>query len=68
MLQKNKPLEGLLAKDIMSVNPKTVDDCIFAVDALQIMRNHNITQILVLKNNEYVGVVHLHDILKEGIL
>jgi arabinose-5-phosphate isomerase len=39
-----------------------------AVDALQIMRNHNITQILVLKNNEYVGVVHLHDILKEGIL
>ncbi len=68
MLQKNIPIEGLHAKDIMSASPKTIEENVLAVDALQVMRNYNITQILVVKNTQYVGVVHLHDILKEGIL
>jgi arabinose-5-phosphate isomerase len=68
MLQKNISINDLKAKDIMSASPKTIEDNILAVDALQVMRNNNITQILVISNDKYVGVVHLHDILKEGIL
>ena len=68
MLQKNTSIDGLLAKDIMSQSPKTIEDDILAVDALQIMRNSNITQILVVRKDKYLGVVHLHDILKEGII
>lgn len=68
MLQKSTSIEGLLAKDIMSKSPKTIEEDILAVDALQIMRNSNITQILIVKKDKYLGVVHLHDILKEGII
>jgi len=68
MLQKNTSIDGLLAKDIMTLSPKTIEDDILAVDALQIMRNSNITQILVVRKDKYLGVVHLHDILKEGII
>jgi len=68
MLQKNTNIDKLTAKDIMSQSPKTIEDDILAVDALQIMRNSNITQILVVRKDKYLGVVHLHDILKEGII
>ncbi len=68
MLSKNAPLTEVKAKDIMSANPKTLDTDILVVDALNLMRNNNITQILVLKNGIYAGVIHLHDILKEGII
>ncbi len=68
MLQKNIPLESLSANDIMSPNPKTVDSETLVSEALEIMRKHNITQLLVLDPVEYVGVIHLHDILKEGII
>jgi len=68
MLQKNTNIETLTAQDIMTKNPKTVEGKTLVVDALQIMRNNNITQILVLNDGVYDGVVHLHDILKEGII
>ena len=68
MLQKTHSIENLVAKDIMSINPKTIDKDMLAVDALGLMRKHNITQLLVTKNKKYAGVVHLHDILKEGII
>jgi arabinose-5-phosphate isomerase len=68
MMQKNHSINGLTAKDIMSVNPKTINPDTMAVEALQIMRENNITQLLVVDNNIYVGVVHLHDILKEGVI
>lgn len=68
MLQKTHSIEKLIAKDIMSVNPKTIDKDMLAVDALSLMRKYNITQLLVTKNKKYAGVVHLHDILKEGII
>lgn len=68
MLQKNIPMENLSAKDIMSASPKIIEENTLAVDALQVMRNNNITQILVVCSGKYIGVVHLHDILKEGIL
>jgi arabinose-5-phosphate isomerase len=68
MLQKDPNIETLTAQDIMTRNPKTVDGKTLVVDALQIMRNNNITQILVLNDDVYDGVIHLHDILKEGII
>jgi arabinose-5-phosphate isomerase len=68
MLQKNSIIDVISAKDIMTANPKTIDGKTLVVDALQIMRNNNITQILVLNNGIYNGVIHLHDILKEGII
>lgn len=68
MLEKGKDLATLKARDIMTLNPKTISGTTLAVDALQLMRDHNITQLLVVDNNEYKGVVHLHDILSEGII
>ncbi len=68
MLEKNDHLSGITAKDIMTKNPKTIQAASLVVEALAIMRLYNITQLPVLENEQYVGVIHLHDILKEGIL
>ncbi len=68
MLEKGTDIQALKAKDIMTHNPKTITGKTLAVDALQVMRQNNITQLLVVDDNEYKGVVHLHDILKEGII
>lgn len=68
MLQKEIDYAHLTASDIMSINPKTIQHNTLLVDALNMMRNNNITQVLVTKEGDYVGVIHLHDILKEGIL
>ncbi|MFY7669897.1 KpsF/GutQ family sugar-phosphate isomerase [Tenacibaculum sp. MEBiC06402] len=68
MLNKTTAIESLTAVDIMSSNPKTIDIDAMAIDALDALENNSITQILVTnENNEYVGVVHLHDLIKEGI-
>ncbi|WP_299709532.1 KpsF/GutQ family sugar-phosphate isomerase [uncultured Tenacibaculum sp.] len=68
MLNKTTKIEDLVAADIMSKNPKTIHIDAMAIDALDTLENNNITQILVANDDdEYVGVVHLHDILKEGI-
>ncbi len=68
MLKNNQDIEHLTAKDIMSKDPKTIDVNAMAIDALEVMETHNITQILAVENETYVGVVHLHDLLKEGII
>ena len=68
MLEKNPDFVSLTAKDIMTRNPKTIEPEMLVVDALAIMRKNNITQILVVSNGKYSGVIHLHDILKEGII
>ncbi len=68
MLQKSSDISALKAGDIMSVNPKTISSQTLAVDALQIMRENNITQLLVVDESIYKGIVHLHDILNEGII
>lgn len=68
MLQKNERISGITAKDIMTANPKTITAGSLVVEALSIMRKYNITQLPVFDNDQYVGVIHLHDILKEGIL
>jgi len=68
MLEKNHLSEGIQAKDIMTVNPKTIDPDELAVNALDMMRKHEITQILVVKTGRYKGMIHLHDLLKEGFI
>ena len=68
MLVKNTDFIHLSAKDIMTKDPKTIEPEMLVVDALALMRKNNITQLLVMKNEKYVGVIHLHDILKEGII
>ena len=67
MLKDNSDISHLVAKDIMSSNPKTIQVNEMAITALETMENNNITQILVEDGLDYVGVVHLHDLLKEGI-
>jgi arabinose-5-phosphate isomerase len=68
MIQSGKLFNQVNAGDIMSKNPKTIESESLVVNALEIMRANNITQLLVTDNEEYKGVIHLHDILKEGIL
>jgi len=68
MLEKNIDLTTLRASDIMTSNPKSIEDSTLVVKALELMRENNITQLPVTRDGHYVGVIHLHDILKEGIL
>lgn len=68
MLEKNEHIAGIKASDIMTANPKTIFSSSLVVEALALMRKHNITQLPVMQEDQYVGVIHLHDILKEGIL
>ena len=65
---KNKGFANLLAKDIMNKKPKSVDKDTMAVEALQLMKEYNITQLVITDKKKFVGFVHLHDLLKEGII
>ncbi|MDA9234384.1 KpsF/GutQ family sugar-phosphate isomerase [Polaribacter sp.] len=68
MLSKSTTIDNFTAKDIMGKNPKTILNDAMAVEALERLENNNITQILVTDlENKYIGVVHLHDLIKEGI-
>ncbi len=68
MLMNNTQVNDLIAKDIMTENPKTIDEKMLAVDALFSMRENNITQLIVTKKNVYLGIIHIHDLLKEGLI
>jgi arabinose-5-phosphate isomerase len=68
MLENGDSHSSLLAKDIMSPNPKTIAVNSLAYDTLRIMEDNNISQIIVMDKDVYVGIVHIHEILKEGIL
>ena len=67
MIQKFPDYLSLKAKDAMSANPETIGYDELVVEALSRMREGNITQMPVMKAKRYVGVIHLHDILREGI-
>tara|TARA_B100001758_G_scaffold247957_1_gene269136 strand:+ start:10085 stop:11050 length:966 start_codon:yes stop_codon:yes gene_type:complete len=67
MLEKGVDLKSVLAKDIMTKNPKMIDQKSLAYDALKIMENNNINQIVVMNNDLYFGIVHIHELLREGI-
>lgn len=68
MLETNQHIEHLKAVDIMGKTPKFIRHSELAVHALNLMRNNNITQLLVVREGAYFGIIHLHDLLKEGII
>ncbi|MFL9844921.1 KpsF/GutQ family sugar-phosphate isomerase [Flavobacterium rhizosphaerae] len=68
MLNDRDNISGVTAADIMTRNPKTVASYDMVVDAFNTMENYAITQLVVVDGNEYKGILHLHDILKEGIV
>ena len=68
MLNKTENISGLTAQDIMTKNPKTIKSSDMVSDALNILEDFSITQLVVVDNGDYKGVIHLHDILKEGIV
>lgn len=68
MLEKSSSLDQITANDILTLNPKTIGADNLAVEALEILRNNDISALLVADNNEYLGVLHLHDLVREGIV
>ena len=69
MLETNEVLTGLTAASIMSKNPKRITTDALATEALELLESNSITQLLAVDSaNNYAGVVHLHDLIKEGIL
>jgi arabinose-5-phosphate isomerase len=68
MMSTNDSFKGLTAKDIMSKNPKTIDNNAMAVAAMELMEINGITQIIAQENGVYSGIVHIHDLTKEGII
>ncbi len=67
MMEKHEHINHLKASDIMSKHPKTIDAAELATAALEIMQQHNISQLIVTKSGSFEGFIHLHDLLKEGI-
>ncbi len=68
MLKDHGEIKGLKAKDIMSRNPRTITKDTLAVEALEVLEKNQISQLLAVDKDRYVGVVHLHNLIREGIL
>lgn len=68
MLEKYEDLTAIQAKDIMALHPKTIDRHELAAEALHRMRQNNISQLLVTEDNSFQGIIHIQDLLKEGII
>jgi arabinose-5-phosphate isomerase len=68
MLERNEMPEGINAADIMTKKPKTIEAEALAVEALDLMRKHDITQLVVTGGKHYLGFIHLHDLIREGII
>lgn len=68
MLNKYDNIKGLTAKDIMTSNPKTIETDVLAVRALELMQEKGISQLIAVEGKNYKGIVHLHNLINEGIL
>lgn len=69
MLEKDLDINTITAKDIMSTSPKTINQHSLAIEALHFMEDHSISQLLVVDDaNNFAGVIHIHDLLREGII
>ena len=68
MLEKNAVPDSITAKEIMTTNPKTIQADALAIEALDLMRNFDITQLVVTSGTKYIGFIHLHDLIREGII
>jgi len=68
MLNKHDTIKGLTAKDIMTANPQTIDSDVLAIEALELMQNKSISQLIAVAGSSYQGIVHLHNLINEGII
>jgi len=68
MLEKSSSIDQITAADILSPNPKTITPDTLAVEALELMRKNDISALLVVEDQRYLGVLHLHDLVREGIV
>jgi arabinose-5-phosphate isomerase len=68
MLEKSDNIQSVTAKDILSPHPKTVQPSLLAVEALDVLRNNDISQLVVEENGVYLGILHIHDLVREGIV
>ena len=68
MLEKNTAIDKIKANDIMTANPKTIGPDELAVDALDLLRINGISQLAVVEAGKYLGIVHLHDLIREGLI
>ena len=68
MLEKSSSIDQITAADILTQNPKTIAPETLAVEALDLMRNNDISALLVVEDQRYLGVLHLHDLVREGIV
>jgi arabinose-5-phosphate isomerase len=68
MLEKRDDIRNIQASEIMSPHPKTISQNALAAQALEEMRTHDISQLIVAENGQYRGIVHLHDLIREGII
>jgi arabinose-5-phosphate isomerase len=68
MLEKDMSLKGVTAADIMTSNPKTIHPDALAMEALDVLRKFDITQLVVTNEMQYLGVLHLHDLIREGLI
>jgi arabinose-5-phosphate isomerase len=68
MLEISDSIQDITAMDIMSENPKTIEPSEMAVNALDIMRKNGITQLVVAEEGTYLGILHLHDLVREGLI
>lgn len=68
MLENHTNLADIKASDLMNTNPKKIDKEVLALNALEVIKENNITQLLVTDAGNYFGMIHLHDLLQEGII
>lgn len=68
MLLNNKDFSNMTARSIMNTSPKISSKDQMAVDALSVMKEHNISQLIVAEKGKYIGMIHLHDLIREGII
>jgi arabinose-5-phosphate isomerase len=68
MLEKDVALDKVTAKDIMTVNAKSIGPDMLAVDALDLLRKNDISQLVVANGQKYLGILHLHDLVREGLI
>jgi arabinose-5-phosphate isomerase len=68
MLEKSVAIDQIRVGDIMTANPQTIEADMLAVEALDILRKREISQLVVVENRKYLGIIHIHDLIKEGLI
>ena len=68
MLEKTVAIDSVKVDDIMTRNPKTIEPGMLAVEALDVLRKKEISQLVVAENGKYLGIIHLHDLIREGLI